>query len=114
VSDKVADERVYRIVSPDAQPGKTKSPRRGVIIMTVSVSELEEEIAQLRDLDLPGLRARAHDQPPSLADDQPLTIFAWPFLPEPAGGLRFCGETFKPGAKARRTDARAECHPSAG
>jgi Protein of unknown function (DUF3489) len=28
VSDKVADERVYRIVSPDAHPGKTKSPRR--------------------------------------------------------------------------------------
>jgi hypothetical protein len=28
VSDKVGDERVYRIVSPDAQPGKTKSPRR--------------------------------------------------------------------------------------
>jgi hypothetical protein len=27
-SDKVGDERVYRIVSPDAQPGKTKSPRR--------------------------------------------------------------------------------------
>jgi hypothetical protein len=29
VSEKVGDERVYRIVSPDAQqPGKTKSPRR--------------------------------------------------------------------------------------
>ena len=29
VSDKVGDERVYRIVSPDAQrPGKTKSNRR--------------------------------------------------------------------------------------
>ena len=28
VSEKVADERVYQIVSPDAQPVKTKSPRR--------------------------------------------------------------------------------------
>ena len=28
--------------------------------MTVSVSELEDEIAHLRDLDLPGLRARWH------------------------------------------------------
>jgi hypothetical protein len=28
VSDKVGDERVYRIVSPDAQPVKTKSTRR--------------------------------------------------------------------------------------
>jgi hypothetical protein len=28
VSEKVGDERVYRIVSPDAQPVKTKSPRR--------------------------------------------------------------------------------------
>jgi hypothetical protein len=28
VSDKVGDERVYRIVSPDAQPRKSKSPRR--------------------------------------------------------------------------------------
>jgi Protein of unknown function (DUF3489) len=27
-SDKVGDERVYRIVSPHAQPGKSKSPRR--------------------------------------------------------------------------------------
>jgi Protein of unknown function (DUF2924) len=31
-----------------------------VIIMTASVSELEEEIAHLRDLDLRGLRARWH------------------------------------------------------
>jgi hypothetical protein len=30
----------------------------GLIAMTASVSELEEEIARLRDLDLPGLRAR--------------------------------------------------------
>jgi Protein of unknown function (DUF2924) len=29
-------------------------------MMTVSVSELEDEIAHLRDLDLPGLRARWH------------------------------------------------------
>ena len=28
VSEKVGDERVYQIVSPDAQPVKTKSPRR--------------------------------------------------------------------------------------
>jgi hypothetical protein len=28
VSEKVGDERVYRIVSPDAQSVKTKSPRR--------------------------------------------------------------------------------------
>jgi Protein of unknown function (DUF3489) len=28
VSEKVADERVYRIVSADAEPVKTKSPRR--------------------------------------------------------------------------------------
>jgi hypothetical protein len=28
VSDKVGDERVYRIVSDARQPGKTKSPRR--------------------------------------------------------------------------------------
>jgi Protein of unknown function (DUF3489) len=28
VSEKVGDERVYRIVSPDTQPVKTKSPRR--------------------------------------------------------------------------------------
>jgi hypothetical protein len=28
VSDKVGDERVYRIISPDAQQRKTKSPRR--------------------------------------------------------------------------------------
>jgi hypothetical protein len=27
-SDKVGGERVYRIVSPNAHPGKTKSPRR--------------------------------------------------------------------------------------
>jgi Protein of unknown function (DUF3489) len=27
-SDKIADERVYRIASPDAQPHKSKSPRR--------------------------------------------------------------------------------------
>jgi hypothetical protein len=33
---------------------------RGVIIMTVSASELEDEIAHLRDLDLPSLRARWH------------------------------------------------------
>jgi hypothetical protein len=31
-----------------------------VIIMTASASELEEEIAHLRDLDLRGLRARWH------------------------------------------------------
>jgi Protein of unknown function (DUF2924) len=31
-----------------------------VIVMTTSVSELEDEIARLRDLDLPGLRARWH------------------------------------------------------
>jgi hypothetical protein len=31
-----------------------------VIIMTAPVSELEDEIAHLRDLDLPGLRARWH------------------------------------------------------
>jgi hypothetical protein len=31
-----------------------------VIIMTASVSELEDEIAHLRDLDLRGLRARRH------------------------------------------------------
>jgi hypothetical protein len=31
-----------------------------VIIMTASVSELEDEIAHLRDLDLRGLRARWH------------------------------------------------------
>ena len=28
VSDKVGDERTYRIVSPEAQPVKTKSARR--------------------------------------------------------------------------------------
>jgi Protein of unknown function (DUF3489) len=28
VSEKVGDERVYRIISSDAQPGKTKSTRR--------------------------------------------------------------------------------------
>jgi hypothetical protein len=33
---------------------------RGVIIMTASVSELEDVIAHLRDLDLRGLRARWH------------------------------------------------------
>jgi hypothetical protein len=31
-----------------------------VIIMTAPASELEEEIARLRDLDLRGLRARWH------------------------------------------------------
>jgi Protein of unknown function (DUF2924) len=31
-----------------------------VIVMTAPVNELEDEIAHLRDLDLPGLRARWH------------------------------------------------------
>jgi hypothetical protein len=34
-----------------------------VIIMTASASELEEEIAHLRDLDLSGLRARWRSVP---------------------------------------------------
>ena len=33
---------------------------RGVIVMTAPVSELEDEIAHLRDLDLRGLQARWH------------------------------------------------------
>jgi hypothetical protein len=61
VSEKVGDERVYRIVSPDAQLVKNEvAPARGVIIMIASATELEDEIARLRDLDLRGLRARWH------------------------------------------------------
>ena len=54
MSDKPGDERVYRIVSRDAQQaGQNEvNPAGGVDIMTASVSELEYEIAHLRDLDL--------------------------------------------------------------
>jgi Protein of unknown function (DUF3489)/Protein of unknown function (DUF2924) len=61
VLEKGREERVYRIVSPDAQPGKTKPIRRSAwSLMTASVSELKDEIAHVRDLDLSGLRARWH------------------------------------------------------
>src|SRR5208282_4061147 len=49
-------DRVRRSAAGQNEVG----PARCVIIMTAPVSELEDEIAHLRDLDLRGLRARWH------------------------------------------------------